>query len=308
MPPVAIAELVDVYVSRRLTRREIGKSSASNYRSAAKSFVAVVGNKRVWSLCSRDVERWRESQGHLAVGTIRLHVTVLRHFLRWLYIEGYTRDDLSVGITRPRQPRRLPRALRPDQLQRLLDVLPDARARVIVILCLQLGLRAGEVVRLTAADIDWGARAVFVTGKGDNERLLPLTDEAEAVLDEYLIEYPPRRGNAPLVRSYRRPDCGLTRQRITMLVAEWMKAAGLKHHPYDGVSTHALRHTAATDCLRHGAHLRDVQQFLGHRALSTTEVYLPLEVQGLRCAIEGRRYLHPSSRPSVTTGTEDVDA
>jgi site-specific recombinase XerD len=74
-----------------------------------------------------------------------------------------------------------------------------------------------------------------------------------------------------------------------------MSEAGIKRYRRDGVSAHALRHTSATDMLRSGAHLRDVQHALGHAHLATTETYLPLVVHDLREAMGGRQYRHLGS-------------
>ncbi len=81
-----------------------------------------------------------------------------------------------------------------------------------------------------------------------------------------------------------------------------MREAGIKRWSRDGISAHALRHTAATDMLRARAHLRDVQHALGHAHLATTEIYLPLVVHDLREAMGGRRYRGTWDPSSVEDG------
>lgn len=115
--------------------------------------------------------------------------------------------------------------------------------------------------------------------------------EVEQALAAYLAEYPASAG--PLVRSYRQPQRSLDPDTISGLVSRIMWAAGVKRARRDGVSAHALRHTAATDMLRQDAHLRDVQQALGHAHLSTTEVYMPYVVRSLEDAMGGRWYGGP---------------
>jgi site-specific recombinase XerD len=143
-----------------------------------------------------------------------------------------------------------------------------------------------EVATLQLADLDFIDHTARVVGKGGHERLLPLSEETWTVLERYLDEQPLTAG--PLIRSYRTHG-GLRADTISGLVGEWMSAAGIKHRPRDGISAHALRHSAATDMLRSGAHLRDVQAALGHASLSTTQRYLPTVVNDLRTAMGGRR-------------------
>ncbi len=152
----------------------------------------------------------------------------------------------------------------------------------------QEGLRAGEVSRLQIGDIDFIGRTARVVGKGGHERLLPISEETWAAVSAYLDEHPATSG--PLLRSYRQPWRPLAPDTISGMVSEWMRVAGIKRRARDGISGHALRHTMATDALRNGAHLRDVQHALGHAHLATTEAYLPLVVNDLRAAMGGRRY------------------
>lgn len=118
--------------------------------------------------------------------------------------------------------------------------------------------------------------------------VLPISDETWMALTAYLSEHPATSGG--LVRSYRQEWRALQADTISGMVSLWMSEAGIKRRPRDGVNAHALRHTSATDMLRAGAHLRDVQHALGHAHLATTEVYLPLVVKDLREAMGGRKY------------------
>lgn len=152
----------------------------------------------------------------------------------------------------------------------------------------QEGLRRIEVTRLEIGDIDLIGRTIRVTGKGDHERLLPLTREAEEAIRDYLRQYPATTG--PLIRSFHNPTLGVRPNTVSGMVHTAMLMAGVKQASYDGVTPHALRHSCATDMLRAGAHVRDVQRALGHQTLATTETYMPLLVNELRDAMEGRRY------------------
>jgi integrase-like protein len=134
-----------------------------------------------------------------------------------------------------------------------------------------------------------------VNGKGGHQRVLPVSDETWDAVLAYLREHPTTAG--PLIRSYLNPHRGVNPAYISTLVGRWMSDAGVKQRSRDGRSAHALRHTAATDMLRAGAHLRDVQQALGHASLSTTQKYLPWVVGSLKEAMSGRTYDHSTPRP-----------
>jgi integrase/recombinase XerC len=151
----------------------------------------------------------------------------------------------------------------------------------------QEGLRCCEVANLQLADIDFIDRTARVVGKGGHERLLPLTEETWNVLERYLDEQPLTAG--PLIRSYRTSG-GLRADTISGLVGGVDVRRRIKRWARDGISAHALRHSAATNMLRSGAHLRDVQAALGHASPSSTQRYLPTVVNDLRTAMGGRRY------------------
>lgn len=296
-----LGTLIVGYVLTRKRRGEITALTATNHVSHLTDFVRVVGDRPVARLHRRHVDRWLETLGRLAPATRRARVSTMRGFSAHLCREGYLDADLMEGVPTPKEPRRSPRGVQRPAIQRLLTACPDARGRLVVVWMLQLGLRCGELSRLELGDIDRWDRSVHVVGKGQHERKVRLTEEAETVLEEYLTEHPASAG--PLVRSYRQPHMPLAADTISGLVSRWMSEAGIKRRALDGLSAHALRHQCAGDLLRNGASTRDVQQVLGHAHLSTTERYLPTMVGTMASVMEGRWY---GFRPLPVEDAEDV--
>lgn len=284
----SVASLAITYVLGRRRRGDISGGTAKNHVSILNHFAFVVGERPASSLKRRHVEKWLEAIGTKSASTRRTRVSVVRNFCGWLVDQGHLVTNPMRGVKGPREPRRVPRGLNDDEVRRVIMGCPDSRARVITILMLQAGLRCIEVSRLELGDLDFTYRTMRVVGKGDHERVVAMPDQLMSTIDAYLSEFPTTSG--PLVRSYRDPSCPLDADTISGLVTRWMWAAGVKRAPRDGRSAHALRHTAATDVLRHGAHILDVQAMLGHRHLKTTEVYLPLQVAPLAQAMGGRWY------------------
>lgn len=283
-----LGKLVWPYLHARIRRGELGDSARRGHWTALRTFAESYGPRAVHQLSQRDVLRWLESQHHVAPSTRRLRFGCVRLFCRWLHEEGHTERDVCAALKAPKKPRTQPRGLPADAVTAALRACPDQRARLIIVLMVQLGLRRMEVAGLDCADVDLTNRVLIVRGKGGHERVLPITAEAHDEVQAYLGMFPASHG--PLIRSYRHPRRGISPIWVGDIVRYALLEAGVKQARGDGVSAHAFRHTAATDMLRAGAHVRDVQAVLGHRSLSTTEVYLPLLVGTLGAAMEGRSY------------------
>lgn len=219
---------------------------------------------------------------------IRTRLSQLRCFCAWGVEHRYLRVDPTLGVRGPRQPRRLPRGLKLAEVRATLAKAPDARARLVLLLMFQEGLRRREVAGLSLGDIDMDERTMLVVGKGDHERTLPISAETWGALVAYLGTG--RIVAGPLIRSLVDGRSALQPATVGRMVSAIMLDAGVKERAYDGRSAHSARHTAATDTLRAGGHLRDVQKMLGHVSLTSTEVYLPLVVNDLRSAMSGRQY------------------
>lgn len=295
--PLTVSRYALRYVAGRSRSHTLRPSSATSYRRILLSFAHQIGDPQPRRVTSRVIARWIEHQD-VSPATLRSRIFAVRGLFDWLVFEHVIRSNPVLGIGMPRVPDYRPRGLPADAVGRLFGVLPDARATFIVLLMVQEGLRCGEVCRLQYGWVSFDEQLVLVRGKGDKERVLPLSDETWRAMTTYLADHPTTAG--PLIRSYRfgQEREALRSQGVSQLVTGWMYDAGIKGQPRDLVSPHALRHTAAHDMLRNGAHVRDVQAALGHANLATTQRYLPWVVGDLRTAMGGRAYRHVQPLPT----------
>jgi integrase/recombinase XerD len=212
----------------------------------------------------------------LAASSIARRAAAARSFYRHLALLGLRGDNPAAEIDLPRRGRRLPRALSPAEVERLIEaangVTPRAlRDRALVELLYGAGLRVSEAVGLDRGRVDLHNRLVRPVGKGNKERVVPLGREAASALGRYLS-----RGRPFLDRRHR-PELflnaqggPLTRAGAFFVLRRLAERAGLEP---GRVHPHLLRHSFATHLLEGGADLRSVQEMLGHADLATTELY-----------------------------------
>lgn len=277
------SQLVRLYLSERRSAGTLATSSVPSVRSDLRIFADYFGPLPLSNLTVGHIERFMAAYP-LARSTARKRFGNVRQFCRWLVRHGHLETDPTAGLKAPRQPRPVPRAYPPDVVAHLLAVCPDRRARLICLLEVQEGLRACEVARLEVGDVDFADREIRVNGKGQRERILPVSDETWEALEAYLKQLPAPAG--PLIRSYNDPTVGICAAYVVHMMGRWLRAAGVARG-----GGHGLRHTMATQLLRGGADVRDVQSALGHVCLSSTSVYLPFsDAKRLRTVMGGRRY------------------
>lgn len=277
------------YIADRKARGEIGDRTAEGLRCKLWDFATNTA-ARPANINRRHIEQWMARPG-LSPAYRRARLSAVRVFCRWCIVHGHMRRDPTLGIAAPRLPAYLPRSLPSAAVAQVLEVTPDPRGRLIVLLSVQEGLRRVEVARSELGDVDLHNRTMGVRGKGGHgkvTRTVPLSDQTVRALDCYLAVEGHRAG--PLVRNRVHPDRGLTPHTVGDLVAGWMADAGVKEAAGDGRSMHALRHSCANHMLDEGATLPEVQQMLGHSSIRNTEVYTRGRVENLRVAAGGRSY------------------
>jgi integrase/recombinase XerC len=227
---------------------------------------------QVDSVRLRRYSAWLTGRGY-APSTVARRLASLRSYFRYLRRQGAVRADPSAGLRNPKQAMRLPRLLRVDEVIRLLDSLPvetapGIRDRAMLETLYGGGLRVSELVGLNLGDLDEDQGLVRVRGKGRRERLCPIGGEATAWLRRWVaLRRPKSPGEAAVFLNQR--GTRLTTRSVGRLLEGHLRRAGL----VDTASPHTLRHSFATHLLDRGADLRSVQELLGHRNLSSTQVY-----------------------------------
>lgn len=215
----------------------------------------------------------------------RLHA--LRAYSGFALDEGWPIDPDIADLPSPKRTAPLPKVLRRDQVQALLEA-PDRatplglRDAALLELLYSTGLRVTELVELPLGRIDWHGRILRARGKGDKERIVPFGDAAGDLCRRWAETVRPalarRAGNAfdaCFLSARGRP---LHRSTVFRLVRSHARTGGLAKAP----SPHSLRHSFATHLLEGGADLRVVQELLGHASLTTTQIYTHCDVRRLQ--------------------------
>jgi integrase/recombinase XerC len=218
----------------------------------------------------------------------------LRRYFAWLRRTGVLATDPSGDLAVPAGPGRLPRVLRDDELEVLLDrpraarrdESPAVRLRDVAVLELLYGsgLRVGEACGLRMGDLDLDRSRVVVWGKGSKQRQVPLNEPTVRALSGWLAD-----GRPAMVRDGSPGDVVFLNRRGNPLTPRDLRRI-LDRNAMAPTHPHALRHTFATHLLDGGADLRAVQELLGHADLSTTQGYTHVSKERLRTVF---RATHP---------------
>lgn len=222
-----------------------------------------------------------------AASSVARALAAWRSFSRFCVRRGLVDHDPARALAFPRLGRRLPRTLPADDLSRVLDRLAgdDAatrRDRAMLELMYSSGLRLSELVGLNQGDVDGAGGLLRVRGKGRRERIVPVGRCALASLREYLTAVARGRSRgdeAVFVNARGTRLSGRTVQRVVRRRLGEI-AGGL------GVTPHALRHSFASHLLDRGADLRAIQELLGHRSLTSTQIYTHVTPSRLRKAYQ----------------------
>jgi site-specific recombinase XerD len=241
-----------------------------DYTYDLKQFAAVVGDPPPAEVTFRDIDRFVNSQ--VACGF--KPATVNRRLAAILALFTYLADEDSALVCPViprrhflREPQRLPRPVKEDDLRLFFAAIVDARDRAMFVLMLRCGLRIGEVANLLLADLylDEPAPRLVVHGKGSRERTVYLSPQAEHALRRYIAERPPARSDFVFL-SYQL--AGLSTTAIHKRLMRYRAQAEVH------LTAHRLRHSFANDLLSAGAPVTSIQQLLGHRWLETTQIYV----------------------------------
>lgn len=233
----------------------------------------------------------------LSLATQEKRLCDIKGFTRYLLDQDYLPSDSGRKIKLPKRPKRLPRAILDQaEVSRMMKA-PDIhtnmgyRNRVILEILYDTGIRRSEVAALKVHDIDSDGGYILVQGKGEKDRVVPVSERVCVLIRNYLIAI--------------RPDLFTGKDTGYLIVNE----QGEQMHPNSiwrvvkksadlarikkNITTHTFRHTCATHMLRNGAPIRHIQEMLGHESLVSTQIYTRVTINDLKKVHE--RY-HPSER------------
>ena len=245
-----------------------------------------------WETVDPDVIRdWMESmmdKGNIATSVNR-RLSAVRSFYRFALSRGYVETDPAHGVKGPRKEKPLPQFVREADMDRLLDIsmwnldrYEDIRARTLIIMMYETGVRVSELLGLDDADIDLEACSLKVTGKRDKQRIIPFGAELRDAVAAYMRKRDTdvEKQSPALFLSSKgeRMTYSQTRREVRRQLS---RVCTLKKR-----SPHVLRHTFATAMLNNGAGLESVKKLLGHRSLTTTEIYTHTTFEQLKKVYE----------------------
>jgi integrase/recombinase XerD len=208
----------------------------------------------------------------------------IRAFFRFLLIEGEIEENPSTLLESPKIGLKLPEVLSIAEIDAIIDQIdlskPEGhRNKAIIETLYGCGLRVSELVNLRLTDIHYKEEFVIVTGKGNKQRLVPVSKKSLKEIDLYKLD----RNALPVITDQNvlflnRRGKKLTRAMIFTIIKDLGAKAGITKN----ISPHTFRHSFATHMIEAGADLRAVQEMLGHESILTTEIYTHIDRSFLR--------------------------
>lgn len=293
-------ELYREYLSHLRVERGSSPLTVSAYAADLRDYAAFLGKLGIDDIGAVERATVVSYEADLvergyATSSVDRHVSVLKGFHRFLVREGYARRNPTDTLQLPKPPERLPDVLTAEQVDAMLsetsECTPAAlRNRTIMEVLYGCGLRVSECTGLDLGDCILDEGYLRIVGKGNKERIAPISGVALEAMGDYLEHARPE-----LMKPYAKPTAAvflnarggrLTRQSVHALVAEAGRGIGI-----DNLHPHTLRHSFATHMLEGGADLRVIQEILGHSDISTTQIYTHVNRTHIR-----EEYLHAHPR------------
>ena len=292
VPRTAVQCLTERYRRHLLDDQGLAESTVVNYAWHVQKFLSEqfgAGAVNLISLQAQDAITFiRQTARDHSTRHAQLLVAALRSFFRFLHYQGEIETDLAPALPNVANwaLSSLPKYISAGAIQRVLDgcdrqTAVGRRNYALLLLLAKLGMRGCEVLRLNLEDIDWhNGRIIVRASKGAGWTQLPLTAEVGEAMARYLRHDRPRCDCRRVFLRARAPYIALSdTQAITSLVRRALKKAGIESARK---GAHLLRHSLATDMLRHGASLNEIGELLRHQSPNSTAVYAKVELRALR--------------------------
>jgi len=287
---VLFRDAASAFIRHCQSIRKLSPHTTRAYELDLAGFVQFLGKRAAVTACDKTVihnyVRHLFDVRTLKESSVKRHLATLRSMFRWLEEDGEVAEDPFRGARiRIRMPKRLPRVIARADLRRLLlheqpPSFADLTAYVATELLFATGMRVSELASLLDAAVDVDDGTITIIGKGNRERRVFVPDDIKSLLRDYRTarDRSPSTADTFLVNS--RGDAA-SPQMIRRLV----RLHGERSEVRDRVTPHMFRHSVATYLLEEGVDIRYVQRLLGHRSISTTEMYTQVADAALKVRI-----------------------
>jgi integrase/recombinase XerC len=273
-------EIIARFLAHLRDERRLSAHTVSNYGRDLAALAEFAGRGVDWG--ALDHHRIREFAGRahrqgLSPSSIARRLSTVRSFYRWLGREGLAQHNPGIGVSAPKQRRKLPETLSVDQLDRLLSfpakTPEDLRDRALMELLYSSGLRLAEVCSIDIPDIDLNEGSLRVTGKGSKTRVLPVGGKAVEAIHAWLKVRVQMAKTETTSLFVGKRGARISSSAVQALVKKRAVQQGIPQNIYP----HLFRHSFATHMLEASQDLRAVQELLGHADISTTQIYTHLD-------------------------------
>ena len=287
--------LVDRFCDMMAAEVGASRNTLLAYRRDLEAAAVVLGSLE--RAGNSDLSKLGQAWAELAPSTVARRSATLRRFYGFLLDEGFRADDPSPALPKPRLQRPLPRILDSGEVEAMFTVVEERAASgeplalrnlALLELLYGSGLRATELVSLPRRAVRPGQPFLMLRGKGDKERLVPVSERATEAVQKWLPHVP---AASPWL--FPSGKSHLSRVRLFQLVRGMAALAGIAP---DRVSPHVLRHAFATHLLAGGADLRVLQSLLGHADIATTQIYTHVDAARLVELVNSRHPLATDHR------------
>ena len=295
-----LGESVSAFLDYCRDVRQLSPHTLSSYRRDLDSFELALSKQQIYraeQVQEAHIRDWVSGlhRRGLSGSSIQRGLSATRSLFNYLgRVDGYPRNPAAT-VQAPRQSRRLPKTLDPDQMQQYLTFAGDRpavrRDQAMTELFYSSGLRLAELVSLNIDDIERGERLLQVTGKGRKTRNVPIGQLALDAIDRWLEVRP---GNAVDADAARALFLSARGRRISLRNTQArLRLQGRRSNMRQDVHPHMLRHSFASHMLESSGDLRAVQELLGHANIGTTQIYTHLDFQHLAKVYDAA---HPRAR------------
>ena len=269
-----IREIED-YINYLKIERQLSINTIDSYKRDLEDFYKFTGKSYKFITKDDVIKYLGYLNNKINPRSINRHIVSIKNYFKFLEKNNSIKTNPCDEITGLKTPKKLPKVLSEDDVNKLLDIkLDDAfsyRNKAMLELMYSSGLRVSELLNLEVNNIDFNMNLVRVFGKGSKERIVPIDDIATKYLDEYINGYRNtllKNKESDILFLNSRGD-KLTRQGFFKILKTIAREKGIKKE----LSPHTLRHSFATHLLNHGADLRSIQTMLGHENIETTQIY-----------------------------------